>query len=135
MSRKNLQPAVLFSVPDSLLNDCLEALLATLPCHSRQPQYRNALLRELDNFDANLVLLDDSHGEQELIQLSHALRRRRPQLSIAVATSDWQASEGARLKAAGVDHILRKPFGAARLLALFETVQASSKETTCSVDA
>ena len=135
MAEPQNQLTVLYGSPDALFCDCLTALFATLPCKARRPIRSDALLRELDHVTPDVILLDESYGEEQVAQLSHAIKRREPDLIIAVMTANWLASEGARLRAAGVDHILRKPFGADRLIKLIESLPAHQKEATCSADA
>lgn len=135
MAESQTPISILYGSPDPLLSECLSALLDTLPCDAHRPVRSDALLRELNRIAPDLVLLDDSYGEEQVAQLCHALKRRLPNTQVAVMTANWLASEGARLRAAGVDHILRKPFGVSRLVALIESLPVHQKEASCSADA
>ncbi len=135
MANPEPKKTVLFGAPDPLFSECLNAALSSIECKPHRPIRADAMLRELDHVEPDVVLLDDSYGEEQVAQLCHALKRRLPDLPIVVMTSDWLASEGARLRAAGVDHILRKPFGADRLVELLDSLPVQQKEASCSADA
>ncbi|MEM9604199.1 MAG: response regulator [Pseudomonadota bacterium] len=135
MADPQTHTTVLYGSPDALFCECLTALFKALPYNAHRPIRSDALLRELDHVTPDIVLLDDSYGEEQVAQLSHALKRRAPEVPVAVMTANWLASEGARLNAAGVDHILRKPFGVDRLIELIDSLPVHQREDTCSADA
>ncbi|GEM_PF-5125449 len=135
MATPDTPTLVLYGAPDPLFSECLAALLNAIGCKAHRPIRSDAVLRELDHVDPDIVLLDDSYGEEQVAQLCHALKRRQHDLPVVVMTANWQASEGARLRAAGVDHIVRKPFGADRLVELIDSLPVHQKEASCSADA
>jgi len=113
-----MQQAVLLGIHDALLAQCIGQLVAER--HTVvTPQHNDRLVREAEQLQPNLIILDDSLTEDPT-SLCLTLRRRLPDTRLLYLSSNWQPSLAAQLEAHGVDIVLRKPFATKNLLSSIE---------------